>query len=90
MDKVKIAKVVGKGLISFLTSASVGAVVENAIEFTTPAGLKPYKKVLVAVGKVIISGIVATAATKYVEKEMETFGKIEVVITKSQEEEPSI
>jgi hypothetical protein len=60
-----------KGLSSLVTSASIGAVVENAIRSTTPAKLGKYGKVLTIVGRVILTAYLSEKAAEYIEKQID-------------------
>jgi hypothetical protein len=55
----------------FVTSASVGAVVSNAVKATTPSNLKTLNQVMVGIGGFIISSMVADAACVYIEKQID-------------------
>jgi hypothetical protein len=60
-----------KNVIRLVTSASVGAVVGNIIRATTPPGLSVLSKGLVAMGEIILSGLVANEACDYVIDKLE-------------------
>lgn len=66
-SSLKILKFVTTSVVSI----GAGAVVSNAIKVTTPEELKLLKKVSIAVGGFVISSMVADAASKYTEKQID-------------------
>lgn len=63
-NAVKIASEIVVGL-------GTGAVITNAVKATTPAGGNTYSKVIVFIGSSVISALVASAGTKYVNAEID-------------------
>ena len=61
----------GKVMITFVTSAGVGAVVGNAVKSVTPSSLNTLNKVLVGIGGLVITGMIVDQSTKYVEQQID-------------------
>lgn len=54
-----------KAVSNIIVSMGTGAVVTNAIKATTPADIKTYQKVSIAVGGLVLSSMVGEMATQY-------------------------
>jgi len=68
---MKIEKAeVAKDTIRIISAVGVGSVLKNIWIVTTPAGIGVGSKVILGVGKLIISTMVMEAADKYVEKRL--------------------
>jgi hypothetical protein len=65
----------------FAISAGVGSVVENAIAFTTPAVVSTLQKVLIRVGGIVITSMIAEKGQSYVED------RIKKVLTKQKKDD---
>jgi hypothetical protein len=70
MDKIDIAK----GVIKFVASIAVSAVMDNAIKMNTPENLSTVNKGLTMIGGALISGMVASKSTDYVMHQLDGIG----------------
>lgn len=75
MNKLEVFKTFS----GVIVSVAVGTIVGNAIKSTTPADIGTVKKVLVAVGSLVLTSIVGDIASEYAE------GKIDKVTEKVKE-----
>lgn len=68
MKKLEVVKAVA----GIVVSLGAGAVVGNAIKFTSPEDLKVLAKVGVGIGGFVISAMVGDAAAKYTEEQIDS------------------
>lgn len=76
MDNLQLAK----DISAIAVSAGVNIVIKNAVKATTPENLGIFKRIGVGIGTFAISGVVASAAIKYTDKQIDTVGKSGAVI----------
>lgn len=61
-----------KTVAAIVVSTGAGAIVGNTVKLTTPEDVKLISKVAIAAGGFALSGIVADAASKYTENEIDS------------------
>lgn len=68
MKGIKVIKAASK----FVVSVGVGAIVSNAIAFTTPiAGVAVLTKAAISVGSFVLSGMVSDKACEYIDEKID-------------------
>lgn len=71
MKKLELVKT-GVGLVA---SVGVGAIVGNAIKATTPSDIKTISKLCVAVGSLVLTGILGDMASKYTDDQIDSMAE---------------
>ncbi|MDF2800183.1 MAG: hypothetical protein K0S61_86 [Anaerocolumna sp.] len=60
-----------KAVSNIIVSVGVGAIVKNAIKYTTPGPLKLATKVCMGIGGFVLTSMISEAATKYTESKID-------------------
>lgn len=69
-------KIVSKMLIKIVATGCVGAVIDNAVKFTTPVGASPLNRASAQIGGFILSSMIGDKAAEYVDAQLVgIFGK---------------
>lgn len=66
MTKLEMIKAAGE----IVVSVGVGAIVGNAVAFTTPTNINLLKKVCIGVGSFVLSSMTSDKATEYTEEKI--------------------
>jgi hypothetical protein len=73
MKKIELVKTVG----TFIVSAGVGAIVNNAVKATTPYKTGKIQRACIWVGALVLTSMLSDKATKYTEDKIdETVSKV--------------
>lgn len=83
MDDKKLETV--KTVVSCVASIGIGVIVENTIKANTPSTVGKVVKFLTVIGGLVLSGILCTAAEKYVSNTIDNGAK---AIKKLSQEQP--
>ncbi len=62
---------IAKAAVSIVTSTGVGVIVGNAIKASTPDNLTKFQKVSTTVGSIVLTSMVAGAASNYAGEQIE-------------------
>lgn len=71
MKKLEVIKTVG----GIIVSVGVGAIVGNAVKYTTPSNIGTIKKVCIGVGSLVLTSMVGDKAVQYTEKKISDAAK---------------
>lgn len=86
MEKKEVLKT-AKQIVTIVVSAGVGAIVGNAVKYTTPPDMSFIKKLCVGAGTLVLGSMVSDKATEYTDRKIdETVEEVKGMLQDSEEE----